>query len=44
MTSNGVNFELRTVLVTAKPRYLAPATDVHDELDVVTIPSVGALR
>ena len=23
-------------------RYLAPATDVHDELDLVTIPSVGA--
>jgi hypothetical protein len=22
-------------------RYLAPATDVHDELDLVTIPSVG---
>ena len=22
-------------------RYLAPATDVHDEVDLVTIPSVG---
>jgi hypothetical protein len=22
-------------------RYLAPATDVHDELDLVTIPSIG---
>jgi hypothetical protein len=22
-------------------RYLAPATDVHDELDLVTIPSPG---
>jgi hypothetical protein len=22
-------------------RYLAPATDVHDELDLVTIPSLG---
>jgi site-specific recombinase XerC len=22
-------------------RYLAPATDVHDELDLATIPSVG---
>jgi len=22
-------------------RYLAPATDVHDELDLVTIPRVG---
>ena len=22
-------------------RYLAPATDVHDELDLVTIPAVG---
>ena len=25
-------------------RYLAPATDVHDELDLVTIPSVGKAR
>jgi hypothetical protein len=22
-------------------RYLAPATDVHDEVDLVTIPSIG---
>ena len=24
-------------------RYLAPATDVHDELDLVTIPTVGKI-
>jgi integrase len=41
-------FDVRTVQhwmdhksLEATMRYLAPATDVHDELDLVTIPSVG---
>jgi hypothetical protein len=41
-------FDVRTVQhwmghksLEATMRYLAPATDVHDEVDLVTIPSVG---
>ena len=44
----GRGFDVRTVQhwighksLETTMRYLAPATDVHDELDLVTIPSVG---
>ncbi len=44
----GRGFDVRTVQhwmghksLETTMRYLAPATDVHDEVDLVTIPSVG---